>query len=311
MGSPRVARPVEEADLHAFVDGELDAARYREVVAHIGRDPHAAERVDDLLRQRQALSSLGDALSDLPESPEIAALEMQLLDGLRAKRRLRHQLMAAAAAVVLFLGAAAWWGPQLARAVLAPSIVTAAKAPGAPPLLFGGALPVATSVQATSESERIQPWLRRVLPQLDGATPQFDDLGLFLIGSNVTADADTPIVRLVYSDAEAKLMVLFLGVVPDGLPAAARLAADGDVALSWRNGEQVASLVAPSGAPWLPAVLTRVEQMVRSDAVASGGHSSLLADPPPADGSGSLETPPTPASVVPTLGTTGSEPKQL
>lgn len=58
--------PVTEADLHAFVDGELTAARQKEVEAYIRSHPEAAAMVEDYRRMNQALRQLFDPVLDEP-----------------------------------------------------------------------------------------------------------------------------------------------------------------------------------------------------------------------------------------------------
>ena len=56
-------------DLHAFVDGELDGRRYREVVARLASDSVAAERVNGYLRQQGELGGLREQIADLDPPP--------------------------------------------------------------------------------------------------------------------------------------------------------------------------------------------------------------------------------------------------
>lgn len=53
-------KPVPEADLHAYVDGQLDAARREELAQHLAASPEDAARVAAYQRQNHLLHALFD-----------------------------------------------------------------------------------------------------------------------------------------------------------------------------------------------------------------------------------------------------------
>ncbi|AWK87949.1 anti-sigma factor family protein [Azospirillum thermophilum] len=58
-----------DADLHAYVDGELNPARRIEFEAYLAANPAAAARVHDFLHQKEALRRGLDLLSAAPSAP--------------------------------------------------------------------------------------------------------------------------------------------------------------------------------------------------------------------------------------------------
>ena len=74
---------VDEGELHAFVDGQLPAARRREVAAHLAAHPDAADRVAAYLHQRDALARLGRRLAGEPIPARLAWIEAALLGATR------------------------------------------------------------------------------------------------------------------------------------------------------------------------------------------------------------------------------------
>jgi anti-sigma factor RsiW len=64
-----VAKPILEADLHAFADGFATAERRAEIVAYLEADPEAARRMTDWCTQNEAIRrTMGKAISHpLPE----------------------------------------------------------------------------------------------------------------------------------------------------------------------------------------------------------------------------------------------------
>ena len=63
-------------DLHAFIDGELDERRYRQIVAHLANDQAAAERLNGYLRQQGELAALREQLADLDPVPDEMTAEL-------------------------------------------------------------------------------------------------------------------------------------------------------------------------------------------------------------------------------------------
>ena len=67
------AGPVRDEDLHAYVDGYLDAPRRRIVEAYLLTDREAAARVADWAEQNRRLSALFDPVLDEPIPPQLNA----------------------------------------------------------------------------------------------------------------------------------------------------------------------------------------------------------------------------------------------
>jgi anti-sigma factor RsiW len=100
--------PIDEADLHAYVDNALDAARRKEVQDYIDRNPQAAQAVAALSGQRQLLRS---ALSSIADEPIPQRLSLSNL--IRERRQQRRWPWQMAAAVFLSLGIGAVGGLSL------------------------------------------------------------------------------------------------------------------------------------------------------------------------------------------------------
>lgn len=100
--------PVVEEELHAFVDGALDAQRRKEVQDHLDRNPQDAAVVAKLAAQRQMLRTTLAPIADepVPERLRIAASMARR----RASRPWSWQM---AAAVLLSLGTGTLGGWQM------------------------------------------------------------------------------------------------------------------------------------------------------------------------------------------------------
>ncbi|MGA0595180.1 anti-sigma factor family protein [Enterovirga sp. CN4-39] len=95
--------PVTEADLHAFIDGQLETARRLEVEDHLSRHPEIAARVMGDLRTRDALVLAFRSEPERRQPARLMEAALRLERGLTWRRiglRLRR-----AAAIVLLIGA--------------------------------------------------------------------------------------------------------------------------------------------------------------------------------------------------------------
>jgi anti-sigma factor RsiW len=110
-----VARPVDDRDLHAYVDGCLDPQRRIEVEATLAEDPASAERVNAYRSQIDQLHDLFDGVLREPATPAMDEMHDRLsgrMAGNDNRRRgwLHSPFARMAAAVVLLLagGTGGW-----------------------------------------------------------------------------------------------------------------------------------------------------------------------------------------------------------
>lgn len=90
--------PITEADLTAYVDGELDPARRLDVEAHLARMPHDAARVMADLRDRDALR---EAFGSPMQEAEHLRRTAKRLERRYAWQRVGHRLRRAAVIALL------------------------------------------------------------------------------------------------------------------------------------------------------------------------------------------------------------------
>ena len=97
--------PVTEAELHAFVDGQLPAERQREIDAYLAARPEEAQRVEAYRAQKRELHALFDSVLD--EHPP-----QRLLQAARPNPPSRTpwylQRLAAGLAIAVISGATGW-----------------------------------------------------------------------------------------------------------------------------------------------------------------------------------------------------------
>ncbi|WP_431256192.1 anti-sigma factor family protein [Roseateles chitinivorans] len=106
MTRPTPSAPIVEDDLHAYVDGLLDAERRKAVQDHLDRDPEAAAAVTRLIAQRQLLRS---AFAPIVDEPVPERLQLRTLLAQRQAPPARQWRWAAAVLVALGAGSVGGW----------------------------------------------------------------------------------------------------------------------------------------------------------------------------------------------------------
>ena len=93
--------PITEADLHAFVDGQLTPERQHEIAAYLASRPDEAQRVDSYRAQKRELRALFDPVLD-------EALPARLLRAARPRTPWYLQRLAAGVLIAIASGATGW-----------------------------------------------------------------------------------------------------------------------------------------------------------------------------------------------------------
>jgi len=99
-------RPITEDDLHAYIDGRLDAARREEVSTYLEKHPDVADRVSSYSAQRTILHRAFDPIAD---EPIPTRLNLNHMIATRRQNRVSTWRLAAAAVVLLVAGGSGGW----------------------------------------------------------------------------------------------------------------------------------------------------------------------------------------------------------
>ncbi|MDE1186873.1 MAG: anti-sigma factor [Pantoea sp.] len=242
---------VTDDELHAFVDGQLDAARVAAVLQHLQRHPEAAVRAAQWHAQRLALRRLRRAADPGP-TPD--ALTQTVL---RHRRSRWNPWTQAAAALLLVVAGAA--GTRAWQAATAPAAATAAAT--APQFVQDATTAYAVyapevrhpvEVTAQEEAHLVQ-WLSRRLGR-PLVAPDLQSQGFHLLGGRLLPGepagavasaaaagdaAGNPAARaqFMYEDTHGRRVTLYVAVFPPEVAphgtAFRSVASTGGVAFYW------------------------------------------------------------------------------
>ena len=207
--------PISQAELHAFVDGQLDAGRLPALVAWLQAHPDDAAKVFAWQVQRQQLRHLA---RDLELGPAPAALADVVLKAGRPAQWRGAWPQTAAAALLLAVGVAGgrWWasggvGDGGGGLASSPAFVREAAVAHA---VYTPEKRHPVEVTAAEEAHLVQ-WLGRRL----GAplkAPVLLERGYRLLGGRLLPGEPAPRAQFMYEDAQGRRVTLFVAVFAPG-----------------------------------------------------------------------------------------------
>ena len=199
--------PVTEADLHAYVDGQLALEREREIEAYLASRPNEALRCESYRTQKLGLRALFDPVLD--EAPS-----RRVLRSARPPVPWYLQRLAAGVAIALVSGATGWGlhGDLQSRsgagslALRDPAVVNVASAAG-----FAQRAAVAHAVYSPDQrrpvevdaahEDQLVAWLSKRM-EAPMHPPKLLGLGYALEGGRLLPGAQGPVAQFMYRRAE-------------------------------------------------------------------------------------------------------------
>lgn len=200
-GSPR---PVAEEELHAWVDGRLDAARRAEIDAWLAERPIEAQKLNGWRRQNQWLHAAFDPVLEEP-------IPARLTERVRHRPRLPWLAMAASAAW-LALGVLIGYGlrPEAVEPVAELEVPAHAWVQRAVMAYRVYSPEVRHPVEVAADQEaHLVAWLSKRLGTPLRA-PALGERGWDLVGGRLLPGESGPAAQFMYQDAAGRRLTLYL-----------------------------------------------------------------------------------------------------
>jgi anti-sigma factor RsiW len=187
--------PIEELDLHAYVDNQLDAVRRAEVEAFLAAHPEACEQEQALRTQNRMLHEVYDSVLNEPVPERLT----------KRLRGARYPLALAAGIAALTVGLVAGW--------FAHGLMMPATGPGifAEQALRAHILYVSEKrhpVEVPAEQmAHLVTWLSRRL-DVPIRAPDLQREGFALLGGRLLPGAEGPLAQLMYETPDGERLTL-------------------------------------------------------------------------------------------------------
>ncbi len=199
---------IDEAMLHAYADGQLDATQQERVEAWLADHAEIAEDVREWRAQNEALRAAFDPVLDQPIPPRLAALT-----GRRAPSTGHWRLMAAGIALFALGGVAGWLAPFDSPWPDPPHPTAFVADATAAYRLY--AVEVRHPVEVGADQEQhLVAWLSKRLGNKIAA-PKLNGLGFHLVGGRllpgqIVAGQTAPAAMLMYENADGKRVTCYV-----------------------------------------------------------------------------------------------------
>jgi anti-sigma factor RsiW len=197
-------QPVTEADLHAFIDGVLPAARAAEVDAYLADHPEEAARLAAYREQVAALRREFDPVLD--EQPP---RRLEVPRWYWARPLLRY-----AAVVAWFtLGGVIGWQLHAYTADRRAEAISWPRRAAIAHVIYSPEVRHPVEVAANEEAHLVR-WLSKRLGT-PLTVPHLGDLGYTLVGGRLLPGERGPVAQFMYQDGKGQRLTLYVRVNPD------------------------------------------------------------------------------------------------
>lgn len=194
------SQPVTEAELQAWLDGELPESRRGEIEGYIAAHPEDAERLAAYRRNDKALEARFAAVLDEPVPSRLTR---------RRPPRWRAFLPYAAAAAWIFLGGIAGWHLQGMKGAENRSDAPAwARGAAVAHIVYSPEVRHPVEVAADQEAHLVA-WLSKRLGT-PLKVPRLDTLGYALVGGRLLPGEQGPVAQFMYQDGQGQRLTLYV-----------------------------------------------------------------------------------------------------
>lgn len=195
--------PVTEAELHAYVDGQLDGARRAAVETYLASNPGEAERLRAYASQNEQLHALFDNTLDEPVPEALRRPPVR-----RRLNPLRYAALFAAAMVGGVLGWTLRGEEPLTVTASLPQQAALAH------LVYAPEVQHPVEVSAREEAHLVN-WLSKRLGAPVQA-PSLTEAGYELVGGRLLPGTDGPAAQFMYQDVRGNRLTLYVRTTHEG-----------------------------------------------------------------------------------------------
>lgn len=194
---------ITEMELHAYVDGLLDADRIELIEQYLAENPDKAEELQTWKNQNQAINSLFEpaAREPIPDrlKPETVWLSQK-------ESAIRWKSIAAAITLFAIGSTTGWFGRELASPNTAQALTFAEQAINAHSVF---AVEVRHPVEVSADEQtHLVGWLSNRLGKPISA-PNLESQGFNLIGGRLLPAREGPAAQFMYEDASGRRITLY------------------------------------------------------------------------------------------------------
>jgi anti-sigma factor RsiW len=247
-------REIGEADLQAFVDGQLSEARCSAVLVHLSRHPDDIQRLAAYARHKEELRARLEGSDQAADDPDTEELQRALAD--RLTRPGYGRWLRRAATIALLL-AAGWSSHGLYQSYLENRVPALVIKAAQAHQVFGQDQGRPVELTAASTAEMAALFSSRLGEPV--TIPALGEIGLRLIGGRLLAAGDRPIAQLIYEDRAGQRLSLCLSSAPLEAGDEVELLDVGDLnAGYWHEGDLTYALVGETPDAQLVAIASEL-----------------------------------------------------
>ncbi|CAJ96511.1 Transmembrane activator of PrtI [Cupriavidus necator] len=231
-----------EPELHAYVDGELDETRRRQIESLIASQPELARQAEQIRQESQRLrASMEPPPADTPVRLDPFRIRRELRD------RMRHRV-AVAASLVLALTVGGMGGWQTREIAFQQNYLPMADAMSAYRLFAVSDTPQMVDVK-TSDPRQLQTWLDQHFVQ-PAPLPDFSSYGFRPVSGRLMSSEQGTAAMILYQNQKMESIVYYVRPPGNLLHFSNGARKEGNLlAQYWRNGRYFYAVVSATDTP--------------------------------------------------------------
>lgn len=192
--------PVQEDELHAYVDGQLDPVRRREVEEYLAAHPAEAERVQAYQRQNEMMRAMFDPVFAEPIPPTLQTKNR--------RPRFMPMMRYAAVAAWVVLGGVVGWVLHGSESEKPRYLATLSQQAAIAHVVYTPEVAHPVEVGADQEAHLVK-WLSKRLGSQIKA-PHLAEVGYQLMGGRLLPGEDGPAAQFMYNNESGKRLTLYV-----------------------------------------------------------------------------------------------------